>query len=149
MSKREFDKFLKERFETEINWYDKQSYTNKFWFNALSIYVIAGSIIVPILISYLDVSQLLIKIIIAVTSGSVAIAASINNLFKFQENWINYRTTCETLRKEKSYYLGNVDDYSRAKDKEALFIERVEAIISRENTLWLTVQKIEKNKTSS
>ena len=76
-----------------------------------------------------------------ISSGIVAVGTALVKTFKYQENWINYRTTCETLRKEKHYYDAKLYDYRDAKDPEALFVERVEALISRENTLWLISQK--------
>lgn len=145
MNIKEFNKYLSERYEKEIKWYNDKSESNQLWHRVLNVYVVVASVTVPVLLSILDTSQSWVKIIISITSASIAITSGINNLFKFQENWINYRTTCETLKKEKSYYLGGVDDYAITKDKEALFIERVESIISRENSLWLTSQKIEKD----
>ena len=71
----------------------------------------------------------------------VAIVASALKTFKFQENWINYRTTCETLKKEIHFYEAGIGEYANAEDKEVLFVERVENLISRENTLWLSVHK--------
>ena len=57
--------------------------------------------------------------------------------FKLQENWINYRTICETLRKEIHYYNAGIGEYEHTDNKKKMFVQRVEAIISRENTLWL------------
>jgi LPS O-antigen subunit length determinant protein (WzzB/FepE family) len=82
----------------------------------------------------------LIWITVAI-SAIVAIATTVIKTFKYQENWINYRTTCETLRKEKHFYTAKINEYDSAEDKEALFVDRVEALISRENTMWLTAQK--------
>ena len=47
----------------------------------------------------------------------------------------------ETLKKEKHFYDASIDDYATSDDKEALFVERVEALMSRENTLWITTHK--------
>ncbi|MHC4367051.1 MAG: DUF4231 domain-containing protein [Planctomycetota bacterium] len=74
---------------------------------------------------------------------------SILKTFKYQENWINYRTTCETLRKEIHFYRVGWGDYRDSKDREALFVERVESLISRENTMWLTTQQPEEAEKSS
>jgi hypothetical protein len=77
----------------------------------------------------------------------VAILATSLKTFKFEENWINYRTTCETLKKEIHFYHAGIGEYEDSEDKEALFIKRVEALISRENTLWLTtVEEKQKEK---
>ena len=82
-----------------------------------------------------------VRWVAVVISALVAIGTSVLKTFKYQENWINYRTTCETLRKEIHYYNASLNDYNFSNDPMALFVERVEALISRENTLWLTVQK--------
>ena len=44
-------------------------------------------------------------------------------------------------RKEIHFYNANIDAYEDIKDKEALFVERVESLISRENTLWISTHK--------
>jgi len=78
------------------------------------------------------------------TSVLVAILTSVLKSFKYQENWINYRNTCETLKKEYYYYEAEIHQYGESEDKEALFIERVESLISRENTLWINICKEDK-----
>jgi hypothetical protein len=40
-----------------------------------------------------------------------------------------------------------LDEYTDSQDKEGLFMKRVEALISRENTLWLTT--LRKRRTTS
>lgn len=146
MNKKSFDDYLKSRYEKQVAWYSNKSALNKRWFLGVSIYIVIISTVVPILTLVLDTSFLVTKLFIAVLSSTVAIAAGINSLLKFQDNWISYRTTSETLKKEKSFLLGSVGDYAQASDKETLFIERVEATISRENSLWLTTQQTEKDK---
>lgn len=47
--------------------------------------------------------------------------------FKFEENWINYRTTCETLKKEINFFNAGIDEYKDSQDREGLFVKRVEA----------------------
>jgi len=79
-----------------------------------------------------------------VTSVIVAILASTLKTFNYQEHWMNYRTTCETLKKEYHFFEANVGDYADTNDKQALFVERVEALISRENTFW--VESCKENK---
>ena len=77
------------------------------------------------------------------TAVAVAILTTGLKTFKYQENWINYRSTCETLRKEKRFYDAGLGDYGNTKDKEALFVDRVESMISRENTMWVRTHKPE------
>lgn len=72
-------------------------------------------------------------------SALVAIGTAALKMFKYQENWINYRTTCETLQKEITSTRAPVD-YRDVEDSHAQFVERVEAPVSHENTLWLSAQ---------
>ena len=85
----------------------------------------------------------------AIIAALVAIGTTILKTFKYQENWINYRTTCETLRKEIHFYRAGLGDYKDSQHREALFVERVESLISRENTIWLTTQRPKEEKKSS
>lgn len=79
----------------------------------------------------------------------MAIGTIILQTSKYKENWINYRTTAETLRKEIHFYRLGSGDYRDSEDREALFVERVESLISREYTLWLTTQRPKEEKKSS
>jgi hypothetical protein len=79
-----------------------------------------------------------VKSLSLITSVLVAILATSLKTFKFEENWLIYRTTCETLKKEIHFLNAGIDEYKDSQDREAVFVKRVEALISRENTLWLT-----------
>jgi hypothetical protein len=82
-------------------------------------------------------------------SALVAIGVTSLKTFQYQENWINYRTTCETLRKEIHYYRAHLGDYRDAEDREAVFVEKIERLISRENTLWLSARLPKKEEAKS
>lgn len=135
MNQEDFQKYLKERYEDQINWYDKKSVWSQKMYKRFQGAVIVLSAITPILVA-IGVDEARWPAV--VISALVAIGTTSLKTFKYQENWINYRTTCETLRKEIHFYKAGVSDYKDTGDAEALFIERVEALISRENTMWLT-----------
>jgi len=138
MNSQDFEKYLKERYYPQIDWYDKKAEQNKCMYIVFQWSLIILSATTPIIIA-LD----LVKPIPIIISSLVAILTTGIKTFKFQENWINYRTTCETLRKEIHFYNAGIEDYTNIKDREAKFVERVESLISRENTLWLTISKKE------
>ena len=85
-------------------------------------------------------------LITVILSIILAIITAALKTFKFQEIWINYRTTAETLKKEKFHYDAGAIEYADAENKEQLFIERVEALISRENTLWIATHTKKEDK---
>lgn len=141
MNQEEFKEYLKNRYCDQIKWYDEKATYNEKMHKSLETIVIILAVITPILL-VLDVCRYeWLRWVACGLSGIVAMVASLVRALKYHENWINYRTTCKTLRKEIHYYDAKLYDYRDAEDPEALFVERVEALISRENTLWLVSQK--------
>ena len=139
-----FAQYLKDRYEDQIGWYDRKAARNQTIYRWMQWTLIVLAAITPILIQ-LDLDPLRDGWVqwATLTSAVVAILTAGLKTFKYQENWINYRTTCETLRKEKHFYDAGLGAYATAADTEALFVDRVESLISRENTLWLSTHKPE------
>jgi len=135
VNKEDFDKYLKERYEDQIKWYSDKATHFKRLYQFFQWMVIILSAVVPVLIIIIPKENELITVLISVV---LSIGTTGLKTFKFQENWINYRTISETLKKEKYFYDAELDNYSSCDDKKALFIERVESLISRENSLWVT-----------
>ena len=143
MNKEDFEKYLKDRYNNQIDWYRKKASYNKKVYQSLQTLVIVFSVITPTLVI---IGEGWLRWLAVVSSGIVAIGASLLKAFKYHENWINFRTTRETLGKEIHYYNAKLFGYKEAEDPEALFVERVEAVISRENTLWIYVHKAKEEK---
>ena len=142
MTPEAFEKYLKERYQDQINWYQAKSAQNKKRYQMFQWGVIILSAIVPVLVT-LEAS---VKVswfwwLTIVVSVLLAIGTAGVKTFKFQENWINFRSTVERLIQEKYFYDANAGDYSEASNKETLFVERVEALLSGENTNWVSTQK--------
>ncbi len=144
MDAEEFQKYLQERYEDQIDWYDKKSVWSQKVYRRFQWCVIAFSAITPVLVAIEETRWPAVVVAALVAIGTTALKT-----FKYQENWINYRTTCETLRKETYFYNACLGDYRDAEDREALFVERVESLISRENTMWLTTQRPRSEKKKS
>jgi hypothetical protein len=138
MDAEEFQKYLKDRYEDQINWYDRKSMWNQTLYRYFQWSIIILAAMTPVLAAVGPETNRWPGVVVA---ALVAIGTSLLKTFKYQENWINYRTTCETLRKEIHFYNAGAGDYEASKDREALFVERVESLISRENTMWLTAHQ--------
>ncbi|MDQ1353441.1 MAG: hypothetical protein QG657_3747 [Acidobacteriota bacterium] len=141
MDDKEFNDYLEKRYQTAVEWYDNKAIKNKKAYTILQWGVICFSAITPVLVAI--GGELTLRVITVIISFFVAAGTTILKTFKYQENWINYRTTCETLRKEIHYYKARANEYKTNDDPERIFVKRVEALISRENTLWLIEQKKE------
>ena len=72
---------------------------------------------------------------VALLGALIAVISTIISLNQFQENWIEYRTTCESLRHEKFLYLTKAEPYNN-EEPFGLFVQRVESLISKENSSW-------------
>jgi len=145
--------YFSDRLVDQIRWYSGKARDNKKKFYLLQavIIVLAGSITI---VNALRVSDNLlgyVSIVSSILGGTVVIITALVQMFKYQENWILYRTTSELLKKEKYYYLNDVGPYSElnAEQKKKLLVERVETVVSAETSKYFTVHKPEKAITKS
>lgn len=134
-----FDNYLKDRFEKEVVWYDTKSLYNAKWAKRYQVFVIIFSVLTPVFAaSGFRWLTLISSVLLSITVG-------ILKYYKFEELWQNYRTACETLRKEKVLFDARISPYDKSDDPMKMFITRVESMISRENTSWIqTISKKEK-----
>lgn len=131
--------YLEERLENQIKWYDKKSIEAQRKYKIFkSIEIIAASSI-PVL-SVFSRNTTNITWIIAVVGSFITIIESWLAITKYHENWIEYRSLCETLKHEKYMYLTSTGDYN-SKEPYKLLVERVESIISKENLNWANLNR--------
>ena len=139
------NEYLEKRLDDQIDWYDKKSVYSQKWFKRLQVVAIVGAAIIPFLSGYMSEEYICMKIAIGFLGLIVAAVTAILGLYQFQENWIEYRTTCESLKHEKYVYLTKTTPYDD-KNALALLVERVETLISKENTNWTRQTKSYKEK---
>jgi len=138
MTDEKFDEYLKVRYREQINYYSSKARTNKKLYSLFQWSVITISAVMPVVVvSYSDNY----KWAAAGLSLILAIGTSALKAFKFQENWMNYRQVAETLRQEEYFCEADLGPYATAADKRALFVDRVESLISRENAIWVNVHQ--------
>ncbi len=145
MSNEEFEVYLRERFEDQVKWYDGKAKANQRKYGVMQWLAIGLSALTPVLIE-LEFSGYYGHIP-TITASVVAVLTAGLKTFKYHENWVSYRATCESLQRERHYYNARIGDYGRVAledDRHALFVERVEALIGRENQVWLAVQRRER-----
>lgn len=131
MTDLEFDDYLNQRYKPSIDWYDKKSIYSKRWYYSLQSLVIFFTCITPIL------AVIGLRWPTTIIASIVALLTGLLKLLKFDENWIIYRTICESLKKEIHLYKADLSEYAQIADKKKYFVKRVENSISGENTMWL------------
>ena len=127
------DEYLKARLEPQINWYDGKSKSNKDRFLGCRFIEITSAAIIPMLAGFAKDGVWQISVIIGLLGMLVAICAGAASLFQIQEHWIKYRTTAESLKKEKFLYLTHVEPYE-AENPLPMLVQRIETLVSKENT---------------
>ena len=128
------DEYMQERVDKQIAWYDAKSGANQRGFKRARIIEIIAATLIPILSGYSD-KWFGIQVTVAVLGGAIAVAAGLTGLHQYQENWRQFRSTCEALRHEKYLYETKGDPYNVA-DPFPLFVQRIESLISTEHARW-------------
>ncbi|WP_195611353.1 DUF4231 domain-containing protein [[Clostridium] symbiosum] len=142
----EIEKYISERVDNQINWYDVKSKKAQKCYKIFQIIEIVLAAFIPLLAGYSS-KHSLIPIIMGSFGSVIAIIEAITKLYKFHENWIQYRATCELLRYQKYLYLTNSYPYNdKDETRDNIFIKNIENIISAENNQWKNINTNGKDK---
>jgi hypothetical protein len=126
--------YIEQRVNDQVAWYDHKSARNQRWFKWLRFAEVIAAATIPFLSGFAG-DSFQIKIVIGGLGVVVAVVASLLGLLQLQERWIEYRAIAESLSKEKFLFLTQTEPYDKD-DAFHLFVQRVEALLSRENTEW-------------
>ena len=63
-----------------------------------------------------------IQIVVGLIGVGIAIITAILGLYQFEQNWIEYRTICESLKKEKYLFLTKTEPYNVDMAKKKIII---------------------------
>ncbi len=130
------------RLEDQIHWYSRKSSASLRWFRALKIIELAAAATIPFLVAGLTFDRLANPALVAGGLGAlIVVLESLQGLFQFQNNWMNYRTTCEELKREKHLWMAKAGAYSRAENPDRLLAERIESVIFAEHKRWALTQE--------
>lgn len=137
--------YLEQRLDDQIDWYDRKSQWNQRWFKRLRGAEILLASGLPLLVLLQDYWPRGIAALIGAAGFLIAVISGLTVLHKFEENWQQYRTTCESLRHQKFLYLTGTAPY-HGEDAFAQLVTRAEAAISQENSNWLAYVGASENK---
>jgi hypothetical protein len=128
---------IMERLEDQIGWYDRKSLINQRIFKRIKVVEIVAAAVIPFMAAF-DLPR-----VGWVTGGLgmlITVLEGMLHLNQYQQNWVAYRSTCESLKHEKYVYLGKASPYANAADPRALLAERIESLVSQEHAKWASVQ---------
>ena len=132
-----------ERLEDQIAWYDRKSSANQRTYKRIKVVEILAAAAIP----FLGIFQFpVIRIVTGASGVLITVLEGLLHLNQYQQNWIAYRSTCESLKHEKFTYLGKASPYTNVPDPHALLAERIESLVSQEHAKWASVQQQEPGK---
>lgn len=131
MSGPQNNRFLTDEFPKAVAFYDNGAVRSKWQFRVLSIYLIAVSAVLTVLVAVFK-EEGWWHWIPVVLSASMGVATGLLSHLKCQENWLSYRATWDALERERRLFEAGAGEYEDVAGKDSLFVERVEAIRTRE-----------------
>lgn len=144
MDKTTFEKYLKERYYDQMEYYDRKAGFYQKRYKKFQWILIILSAVTPVLAA-LEGNKMLgdfsLNIFVIITSAIVAVLTSGLKTFQYQELWVSYRLTQELLKPEIYYYQFNVNGYDAVENKQALFVTRIETILDTEHKSWPASKK--------
>ncbi|MFV0302417.1 MAG: DUF4231 domain-containing protein [Paracoccus sp. (in: a-proteobacteria)] len=126
--------YLSDRLDDQIAWYERKSRANQSAYKRLRLIEIVAAAAIPLLAGYGDRHEY-VGMAIGVLGLVVAVLAGIFGLYRFQENWAEYRGMAEALKHEKFLYLARVEPYEGEGAFE-LLVSRCEALLGGEAERW-------------
>ena len=142
--------YIVNRVNDQINWYDKKSMLSQKKYKFFTFISIFCSALTPVAANLL-IADYAYRLIVSMLGVIVTLSQAIINMSKYNEQWIEYRTVCETLKQEKYMFIVSAGVYRDYSDYETFiyFTERIESIISQENVNWANIKKQKKEETKS
>jgi len=128
------EEYMSSRVEDQISWYSRKSQRAQTWFKLLRGTEIVAAAAIPVIAGFAK-DPFPATLVVGLLGAVIAVISSVISLNQFQENWTEYRTTSESLKHEKFLYLTKADPYHEEEPFRS-FVQRVESLISKENSTW-------------
>jgi Protein of unknown function (DUF4231) len=123
------------RLEDQLRWYDWKAMANQRRYRQIKVLQLLAAASVPVAAALSAAHW-----VIAALGGVILVLEGLQQLGQYHETWMNYRGTCERLKREKFLFLAGAGPYGRNKG-ERLLAMNVERLISQEHAHWETTQE--------
>jgi uncharacterized protein DUF4231 len=133
--------YVESRLAQYQQWYDKKAVRTKAMHLRMRTISVVGGALVPVLVNLdLSFAKLTATVLSLVVVGSV----SLESVYRYREQWKNYRSTEQLLGHERIYFETKVGPYAGLSEDEAFptLVARVESAIASENSATLNVMTL-------
>ena len=126
--------YVRLRLDDQIDWHERKAAGNRSWFRRLRMFEIVFAAVIP-MVSIAMPEAFHPRLVVSTIGVAIALISGTLALYRFQENWAEYRSTAESLRQEKFLFLTRAGDYTGPEPFRTL-VERVEAALARQTGQW-------------
>lgn len=115
----------------KIGWYDEHARSNRVAYQGLRIVVIVLGAAIPVL-----TTSGAPRLAVAVVGGAIVVVEGVQQVFRFQERYISYRSTWNALDREQRLFKSRAGRYANNPNPEQSLAEREDQILAEENSRW-------------
>ncbi|MGH9452742.1 MAG: DUF4231 domain-containing protein [Terriglobia bacterium] len=135
------DKYIQERVMQYQGWYDKKAVKLKSYYLNMRTVTVIGGAVVPVLV---NLNIPLKNHLTTIVSLVVVILVSLEGVYRYREQWKNYRSTEQFLGSERILFLTREGPHKSLETRQAflVFVERVEGAIASENAATLNIMTL-------
>ena len=130
------DEYIEDRVNGQYDYLSNAAANAKRKYHLFKAAEICFAAAIPFLSAMMSpTSSWYMKVIVGFFGVAITFCSGMLMLFKYHENWVNFRGTAEALKSEKFLFLTRTGQY-RARNAEGMFMERIEMILGQENQKW-------------
>lgn len=135
--------YLAQRLIPQREWHDRKAAVNKRRYYYTQLATLLAGATIPIVTLWAANNPYWSGLLTAILGGVVVVAAAVEKLFKFQENWLLYRTVAEALAREEQLYQTGAAEYAGADEaaRKRLLAERAETVLSTTTSQYVATHK--------
>lgn len=126
--------YLQNRVYDQIKWLDAKSAFNQKMYKRFRLGEIIAAASIPFLVGYHDLNPVF-PLLTGFFGVLIVVLKGVEQLYKYHENWLSYRSTNEALKREMFLFESGTDPYS-ATDAYPKFVKMIEAVLQQENNTW-------------
>jgi hypothetical protein len=132
------EEYVSERINPQMNYYNKSATSAKKNYLRMRGLTVIGGALVPVLVN-IDLPYM--HLLTTALSLMVVLFVSLETVYRYREQWTNYRTAEHNLSNEYFVFTGRSGAYANLDESTAftLFVNRVEQAIEAENSSTLRV----------
>ena len=131
------------RVEGQAKWHSAKATWNKRRYYTFEIATLVAGALIPIVNVWAGEDSTAVRVWSAILGGVVVLAAGISKLFKFQENWLQYRGIAEALTRERELFFARAAEYAGDDEtaRRALLVERAETLLANVTAQFIATHR--------